>query len=476
MSNNRKKLTTFDLTNLVVGSIIGADIYIATAIGSRLIGPVSLLLWVASGIIALVIALSFSYCVTILPKVGGPYAYTGTVAGPFAGFMIGWSLLLAEWFSLAVFPVAFVQYFSALVPNINSLEQIGLKALFIGIIVSTNIIGVKAAGRANDILTIIKLSPLILIIIGGITYASLQPTVAISNFQPFIVGGASEAGQALVLIFWAFAGFELSTLPADMAERPERSIPRAIAIGMAIVSSFYLLTNLAVMATVDRVGLMESFSPIMDAATTMFSPLGEIAPIITLFIGIGALLSILGADESGTIGTSRLAYAMALDGNLPRKVAEPHPRFGTPYISIIILGITAFIASILGGITALISSSVLLLGLAYLATCLSAMGLIRRNPEQSVSLRGRRFIPILGAILSLLLISLIQPSTWIIGIILLSIGVPIYTLFSPKKELKELKALFTSNEERKKWAHCQSKRFLALPLHHIGSYLRRRND
>jgi amino acid transporter len=476
MTAGQGKLSTFDLTNLVVGSIIGADIYIATAIGSRLIGPASLLVWIAAGAVALTIALSFAYCVMLLPKVGGPYAYVGAAAGPFAGFMAGWALLLAEWFSLSVFPVAFAQYFTALVPGVDQLGQVGLKALFIGIVVAINIIGIKAAGRANDVLTIIKLSPLVLIILGGLVYAALQPAAAASNFVPFLTGGPAEVGQALVLIFWAFAGFELSTLPADMAERPERSIPKAIGIGMLIVTAFYLLTNLAVVASLDQPTLVASSSPLMDAAAVMFSSLGGAASLVVVFIGAAALLSILGADESGMLGTSRLAYAMSLEGHLPHSLARLHPRFKTPYLSIIALGLTAFIASLAGGIPALINSAVLLLGLVYLATYISAMVLLRRDPERSAALRGKRIVPAAGAVLSALLIALISTDVLLIGLALLAVGIPVYTLLSPKKELTEMKEIFLSREERGRWAHHQSERFLALPLHRIETYLNRRKN
>src|SRR5438552_8289587 len=92
------KMNTFDVTSLVVGSIIGADVYVATAIGARLIGPASLIVWVLAGMMAMVIALSFAHCVLILPKVGGPYAYVREAFNPFSGFIVGWGLLLAEWF------------------------------------------------------------------------------------------------------------------------------------------------------------------------------------------------------------------------------------------------------------------------------------------------------------------------------------------------------------------------------------------
>src|SRR2546426_4326838 len=94
------KLNTFDVTSLVVGSIIGADVYVATAIGARLVGPSSLLAWVLAGAVAVGIALSFSFFVIILPKGGGPSALLKEVARPVPGFLVRWGLLLAGGVSL----------------------------------------------------------------------------------------------------------------------------------------------------------------------------------------------------------------------------------------------------------------------------------------------------------------------------------------------------------------------------------------
>src|SRR3989442_536483 len=262
------KLNAFDVTSLVVGSIIGADVYVATAIGARLIGPSSLLVWVLAGAMAMVIALSFSYCVMILPKVGGPYAYVKEVAGPFPGFIVGWGLLLAEWFSLAVFPVAFTQYFLALDPGIDDLGKAVLKAVFIAIILVTNLVGIKAAGRVNDVLTVAKLSPLLLIVLGGFAFVALQPGQFAGNLVPFFTGDVSAFGRALVLIFWAYAGFELSTLPTDEVIQPRKTIPRAILAGMVIVIAFYFLTNFFVIGTVGRSALGASTSPLVDPPRT----------------------------------------------------------------------------------------------------------------------------------------------------------------------------------------------------------------
>ena len=460
----QRKLNTFDVTNLVVGAIIGADIYVATGISAGLIGPSSLLAWILAGLMAVTISISFAYCVFLLPKVGGPYAYARQVSTPFVGFTVGWALLLAEWFSLAVFPVAFVQYFMALVPGIDELTKILLKAVFIVIIVSTNVIGVKAAGRVNDILTLAKLSPLVLIVIGGLFFMVSSPTTVASNLTPFFTGDAFAFGQALILIFWAYAGFELSTIPADEVERPERTIPRAMAIGMTIVVAFYLLTNLVVFSSVDEKTLSASTSPLIAAASHIFADFSWLTPMIVAIVGVGALVSIMGADESGTIGTSRLAYAMSLDGLMPKVFSRTHSRFGTPYVGLLILCLTAFVASLVGGLAALINASVFLLAFVYLATCVSTLLLVRRDPNAAKGLRGRRVVPILGIGLSLSLMALVNPSQILLSLVLLAVGVPVYRYLAPKKELAEEKAAYLSRESVLHRTYHQSKRFLAFPV------------
>ncbi len=181
----RRQLNTFDTTSLVIGSAIGADIFVVPALSARLLGPASLLIWFVGGIIAIVIALCFAYCATYLPKVGGSYAYTKEVAGSYAGFMVGWALLLAEWFSLAVFPVAFTQYFLALDPNLDPLSQLLLKGAFIVTIILTNIYGVKTAGKFNDLLD----------------YCETGPSASSHMFRRGIHGIASQCGGCALQTF-----------------------------------------------------------------------------------------------------------------------------------------------------------------------------------------------------------------------------------------------------------------------------------
>lgn len=462
----QRQLNAFDVTSLVVGSIIGADIYVAAALGAKLVGPVSLLIWLLAGVMAIVIALSFSYSATILPKVGGPYSYIKEVSGPFSGFIVGWSLFLAEWFSLAVFPVAFTRYFTSLFPSSIPYQTI-LKGAFILVILTTNIIGVKAAGKFNDILTMGKLIPLLLLMIFGIIFISINPDTTLSNFYPFIKGDGGKVGQALVLIFWAYAGFELSTLPADEIENPEKTIPKAIVMGIFIVISFYLITNFVIIGVTDQLTLATSTAPLMTAASNIFSYLPILSLIGSMIIGVGALISVLGADESGTIGTSRLAFAMSTDGLLPKVFSKLHKNYKTPYFGLILICLTAFIASTISTLTELINASVFLLSFTYLSTCISTILLEKKHQEKAQDLKGQKLIPILGIIFSLILMTQVKMKQILISVILLGIGVPIYVFFSPKKEIKEFKDVFMSRGAILKRTYEQGERFLAHPIRHI---------
>lgn len=462
----RSELTLFDVTNLVVGAIIGADIYVASSFGAGYLGPSSLLVWIVAGIMTVVIALCLSQCATMLPRVGGPYAYAKEAWGPFAGFIVGWSLWLAEWVSLAVFPVAFTQYLMFFYPDLEWMPQTIVKVLFVTFLVISNIVGVRAAGKTNDILTIVKLAPLVFFVAAGLIYMILRPVETMSNFLPFFPYGVRHFGEALVLIFWAYAGFEISTIPANEIREPSKTIPKAIVLGISIVTVFYLTTNFVLFGVRPWTQLASDTAPLASATTAMLSTNATLMVIGAAVVGIGALFSVAGSDESGMIGTSRLAYALAVDGLFPRIFAKNHPRFNTPYLAILVQGVTALAASIMGNLSTLIASSVFFMAVAYLATSASVFSL-KKSLKPESHLQGGPMVPSLGIICSLFLISqctIVQITT---GLILLVVGVPIYIKYSPKREMTELKEALLSRDSMLRRAYRQEGRFLAHALRHL---------
>ncbi len=478
-TKSEKKLTLFDATNLVIGAIIGADIYVASSLGAKYLGPFSLVVWVIAGIIAIVIALCFAQCAALVPKVGGPYAYAREAWGPFAGFTVGWSLWFAEWISLAVFPVAFTRYLSFFLPNLGFAFETLVKGLFIAFLAGTNIVGVRAAGRVNDLLTIAKLAPLVLFVAAGIGWIALNPTVSSANFTPFSLSGFENFGTALILIFWAYAGFEISTIPAEEIDDARKTIPRAIIIGIAIVTIFYLATNMVLFGVRNWQMLSTDTAPLAAATNSIFASSALLALIGGTIVGLGALISVAGSDESGIIGTSRLSYALAVDGLFPTAFAKVHKKFKTPYLSIIIQSIMALAASVIGGLSLLISASVFFLAFSYLATCASIFPL-RKKESAPLTSKFHLIIPALGVVFSLYLITQVSPIQLLAGVLFLVAGIPIYVKYSPKKEMTDLRNALLSRDTVLRRVYYQQRVFLAHVILHLKNaynrFLRRRKN
>ena len=459
----KKDLSSFDLTSIVVGSIVGADIYIASALTAGLLGPAAILVWVVAGVCATIIALVLAYCSYYVPRVGGPFAFVSEAFDDFYGFLTGWSIWIAEILSLPVFALACTQYLQYFLP-LDFYQQLLIKALFLFTLTYINIRGVKAAGRVNDVLTIIKLAPLLLLIIVGVGYFAFHPGTLAQNYLPFAPLGFGNFGVALVLIFWAYVGFEMGTLPASEVKNPRKTIPKAIITGMMIVTIFYLLTNFIVYGLKNWTELQASKVPLVLAGTAILGTTGAV------IMAIGALVSVSGSDESGILGTARLSYAMSIDGLFPRLFSKEHPKYQTPYMALLVQGVIAFVMCIFSGLSDLISFSVFNLAFAFLLTCLALLVLGKR--KHTKKLHGQRILPIAGIVICLYLITMyLLGSTAlfikIIGIFIIICGIPLYVFFSPKTDIHHLKELFLSEESILLRQFQRTDRFLAHFLIHI---------
>ena len=459
----KKALSSFDLTSIVVGSIVGADIYIASALTAGLLGPAAILVWIVAGIFATIIALVFAYCSYYVPRVGGPFAFVSEAFDDFYGFLTGWAIWVAEILSLPVFAIAFVQYLQYFIA-LDFTQQLVIKALFLFTLTYINIRGVKAAGRINDILTIIKLAPLLLLIVIGIGFFTLHPQTLSSNYLPFAPLGFGSFGAALVLVFWAYVGFEMGTLPASEVKDPRKTIPKSIITGMIIVAVFYLLTNFVVYGLINWTELSSTKVPLVLAGTIILGSAGA------LIMAIGAMVSVSGSDESGILGTARLSYAMSIDGLFPKLFSKEHKKYQTPYMALLIQGILAFALCIFSGLADLISFSVFNLAFAFLLTCLALLVLGKKKPKKT--LHGQRILPILGIVICLYLITMyLLGSTAlymkILGIVVIALGVPLYVFFSPKTDIHHLKELFLSEESIMLQQFQRTDRFLSHLLVHL---------
>ncbi len=200
-SSSAQKLDFFDVTNLIIGAAVGADIYVVAAAGSADLGPANLLAWIVAGVFIIIIAINFAKCAAVIKKAGGAYAYVREAWGDFPGFVVGWAFWLAEIAGVAVFLVAFVQYLGFFLPSLTWFEQAAIKAMLAAAIAYSIIRGTKAAGRTNDVLTIAKLAPLLILVLVGALYLSTHVSATVGNFVPFAPLGFGQFFTALVVIF-----------------------------------------------------------------------------------------------------------------------------------------------------------------------------------------------------------------------------------------------------------------------------------
>ncbi len=459
----KRDLSYFDLTNIVVGAIVGSDIYIASALTARLIGPFSIIVWIVAGVIATILAMIFAYSAYYVPKVGGSFAFVSTAFDEFWGFIAGWSMWVAEVLSLPVFALTFTNYLQYYVP-LNFPEQVLVKAAFLFGLTAVNIFGVKAAGRLNDVLTIGKLLPLLLIFFVGIGSFLIKPAGFSSNYVPFLPDGLGNFGKALVLIFWAYAGFELGVLPAGEVKNPRVTIPKAIVTAMGIVTFFYLSTNFVIFGTVSSPQLAGTVVPLVLVATAL---LGASGAALT---SAGALVSVSGSDESGMLGTARLTYAMAVDGLFPKFLARVHPRFNTPYAALIVQGVIAFALSLFSGLGDLISFAVFNLAFSFLLVA-SSLTVLEKKGEKG--LIGQRILPLLGVPICLYLMFSAGWVDILVGSIVVVVGVPLYLYFSPRTHIEHLREFFISEDAILARNLSRRNRFLANGMRILAGLARR---
>lgn len=456
-----RALGYYDVTNITVGAIVGADIYIASAITAGMLGPASLLAWAVAGVLATVLALTLADCARMVPAVGGPYAYVTHAFGPFPGFLAGWSMWIAELTAMPVFAIAFTNYLGHFIA-LSDVATHAVRIGFLGVLTAVNVVSVRAAGRVNDALTALKLAPLVALVVGGLAWMVIHPSEAGGNLAPFAPFGFGEFPTALILIFWAFVGFELSTVPAGEVRDPERTIPRALATGMAIVTVFYLTTNFVVYGLVGHEALAGSRTPLVDAAVVVFGGAGA------TLMAVGAMISVSGSDESDMLGASRLGYAMAADGLLPHRLARVHPRFRTPHVALLAQGGLAVGLTFVDQIPDLISFAVVNLAFSFLL-CAAALFRLHRTAEVRPS-RVRATLPVAGAVIA---VALLWAAGWhdrLLALLVLAVGCAVYAASAPNRPLPGAIAALQERERTLRRLARQRMRFLGGPIGWAGGH------
>ena len=379
----------WDLVAITINGIIGAGIFGLPSKVYSLIGTYSLIAFVACALVVALIILCFAEVSSRFDETGGPYLYAREAFQPAVAFEIGWLIWLARMTAFAAncnLLINYLGYFwlGATTPFWRAATIV----LVVAVLAVINLLGIRQAAILSNVFTVGKLVPIILFIAAGLFFV---------NPQAYAFGPAPTTGafsQSVLLLVYAFTGFEMATIPAGEVRDPQRNLPRALLIAILVVATLYIMIQVVCVGTLP--GLAQSQKPLADAGSQFLGAAGG------AIISAGAIISITGNLNILLLSGSRLPFAMAEQKQLPSFVGRIHMKFFTPYVSILITAGLMLVLTLKSSFVAALTISTIARLVTYGATCLAlpVFRARREAPGAMFHLPGGTVV----AVLSLLLI------------------------------------------------------------------------
>lgn len=353
-----------DLAALALNGIVGAGIFgLPSEVYAR-VGVYSLAAVVACAAAVTLIVLCFAEVSSRFSGTGGPYLYAREAFGPLAGFEVGWLMWVARLTAFAANIQVLVAYLAVFVPAAEAgTGRTAAIVLLVSALTAVNVLGVREATRVTNVLTIAKLAPLVLLVGAGAFV--LEPArFAAAAPPPF-----GDLSVAVLLLVYAFTGFEQAAIPGGESRDPQRDLPRALLMALGGVAALYIGIQAVAVGTVPDLGA--SARPLAEAGARIFGPAGA------ALVAAGAVLSILGNLNSILLVAPRVTFAMAERGELPAVLAATHPRFRTPHASIALASAVILAVTLSGTFVYIVTISAIARLLIYGATCAALIALRR---------------------------------------------------------------------------------------------------
>ncbi|CAG8505178.1 10449_t:CDS:2 [Ambispora gerdemannii] len=430
-SGLKRSLNAVDLTMIGIGAIIGTGIFVLTGqAAATKAGPAIVVSFIISGIAASFAALSYSEMASMIPIAGSAYTYSYATMGELIAWIIGWDLILEYAVSAAAVAIGWSEYFVSFFQDAFGVElnpswtsaplkfttktqsfelvegaYFNLLAFLIVIILTAILtIGIKESARVNAVIVAYKVFVVILFIIIGAIYVNPQ------NYQPFVPPnttgrwddfGVSGIFSAATTVFFAYIGFDAVSTTAQECRNPQRDMPLGIIGSLVICSVLYIAVCLVLTGIVPYQQL-NTGAPIAVATSKIGMKWLSIA------IDLGALAGLTSVILCMLMGQPRIFYSMANDGLFPAVAAKIHPRFQTPYVTIMITGFFVAVLAAIFPIAVLAEMTSVGTLFAFFLVHIGVMILRIKAPEiprQFKAPGGTYFVPIVGALLTVLLLA-----------------------------------------------------------------------
>jgi amino acid transporter len=408
----------WDLVAVTINGVIGAGIFGLPAKVFALIGSYSLIAFVACALVVTLIVLCFAEVGSRFDETGGPYLYAREAFGPTVAFEVGWLIWLARLTAFAANCNLMVSYLAFFWAPANSTVP---RALIItGIVLSLtalNVFGVRQAAIASNVFTIGKLIPMLVFITAGLFF--LNPHAFALNARP----STGAFSQSVLLLIYAFTGFEMAAIPAGEIRNPQKHLPRALLISIAVVACIYILIQVVCIGTLPE--LAGSQKPLADAAQRFMGTSGA------AIISAGAIISIAGNLNIVLLSGSRVPFAIAEQQQLPAIFATIHRRFFTPHIAIVVTAGVMLLLTLRSSFVAALTISAIARLVTYAVTCAALPVLRRRSgaPVAMFKVRGGSIIAVAALILAVWLLANSTIREAITSLIAAAVGMAIYSVY-----------------------------------------------
>lgn len=424
MPSLKRAVSRWEVVALALNDVVGSGIYLMPAAAAALLGPSSLWAVAVAGLAVFVIVLCFAEAASYFREPGSAYLYAKTAFGDLAGFQVGWMTWLTRVASVASLSAGFAQAFTHLWPGA---EQGWGRAVIITLpllaLVALNLVGAKSGARVAVVLAIGKLIPLGIFVAVGI-FAARWSMIA---EQPATASDASggNLGAAVLLLLYAYAGFENTAAAAGEFKNPRRDVPFALVTHIGIVTLLYVAVQAVALATLPNLGA--STTPLADASALFLGSFGG------LLLTFGALVSILGTNGNTVFAGPRYLFALARDGYGPSFLASIHPRFRTPAAALLVQTAIAWPLALYGSFYGLAALSVVARLVTYLGTAAS-LPILRRKleaPEGSFRLPFGPVIPLIAASLAIVFATSASSANLISAAVAMTVGMVVFLLRRP---------------------------------------------
>ena len=408
--------------------MVGSGIFALPPVIAANAGNLSPWLFVATSVLFMTVVLTFAELASFFRESGGPVLYATAAFGPLVGFSTGWMYYISRAVALAANARVMQIYLGALWPWFNSdLGQLVVVITIIGGLTLINVYGVRNGIRTLGYFTVLKVVPLLVMILLGLQYFSAE------TLLPTASDSVDDPGGTVLLLLYAFIGFETVLITAGETEKPRSTLPKMLILMVIATGVFYCL----IMAVYNSVlpGSTDPDATLIDVGRELAGPVGVFAITLTAIFSIGGSLS------SMMLAGPRLTFALAENRLLPDWFGRIHARFSTPANSVMFLGGLAFLIAVSGSFVKLAIATSLARLIAFIV-CIAALPVIRNRADADAVARSFRIwggytIPASAFVLCVWVVSKSPPDSWLIvgGLLVLGL-IPFFLTQRRNQRLK----------------------------------------